>query len=200
MRPGDRVSFEVAENLTYRNQVVVPVGSPAFGEVIRSERNGMLGKSGQIEIRLLYAETPYGPVRLGGGTGAKGKDATVWSVAGAIFVAWPFIFVHGTSGYVRAGSMVPGHLEEPLTFNAVSSISQSAPAEPVGPDPVWRFPAQSKRAATGYSGPVVASRLLSIGSVAKVSDPIRRRRGAPPAVTIRCPLNTRCGAAPRARS
>lgn len=158
MKPGDRVYLEVAESLSYRGQVVVPVGAPVVGEVVRSERNGHFGKRGTIEMRLLYAETPYGPVRLSGGTAARGKAATAWSLPVAWFVSWPVIFVHGTSGYIRQGTPLTGYLAEPLTFDAAPPTPQVAMAAPVQPDDARALPARFERGAFGANTPGFASR------------------------------------------
>lgn len=158
MKPGDRVYLEVAESLSYRGQIVVPVGAPAVAEVARSESNGHFGKRGQIEIHLLYVQTPYGPVRLSGGTSSKGKEATAWSVPGAAFVAWPLIFVHGTSGYIRPGTALTGYLAESLTFTALPPAPQVATAAMAQPDDARALPARFDPDAFGAKGPGFASR------------------------------------------
>ncbi|WP_174297388.1 hypothetical protein [Sphingomonas bacterium] len=158
MKPGDRVYLEVAESLSYRGQIVVPVGAPAVAEVARSERNGHFGKKGQIEIHLLYVQTPYGPVRLSGGTSARGKEATAWSLPVAALISWPVIFVHGTSGYIRSGTAITGYLAESLTFNAAPPAPQVATAAMAQPDDARALPARFEPGAFGDKGPGFLSR------------------------------------------
>ena len=158
MKPGDRVYLEVAESLSYRGQIVVPVGAPAVAEVTRSERNGHFGKRGQIEMHLLYVQTPYGPVRLSGGTSGRGKEATAWSLPVAAFITWPAIFIHGTSGYIRPGTAITGYLAESLTFNAAPPAPQVATAAMAQPDDARALPARFEPSAFGGSGPGFASR------------------------------------------
>ena len=43
-KPGDRVYLEVAESVSFRGQVVIPVGAPAFGEVSVMERKSFRQK------------------------------------------------------------------------------------------------------------------------------------------------------------
>lgn len=141
-KPGDRLYLEVAESLTYRGQIVVPIGAPAVGEVVRSERNGHFGKKGTIEIRLLQVETPYGPARLSGGTAQNGKGAGLLSIGGAIAtLGWGPLLIHGTSGYIRNGTVVTGYLAETLLFD------EQAPAASVAmtsarPDDARQLPAR----------------------------------------------------------
>lgn len=156
-KPGERVYLETVENLVYRGQVVVPAGSPAIGEVVRSERNGHFGKKGQIEIRVMHVQTPHGPVRLGGGATSNGTSATAWSVPVGVLMAWPVFFVHGTSGYIRQGTVVNAFMAEPLTFDlspvATQTASMAVPDESARP-----LPARFDPSVFGRGGPGFASR------------------------------------------
>jgi hypothetical protein len=49
---GDRVEFVLAEDLKVGDVVVAKAGSKAFGEVSNARRSGMLGKSGELNIRM----------------------------------------------------------------------------------------------------------------------------------------------------
>ena len=121
--PGDRFYLEVAEPLVHRGQVVVPVGSIAVGEVMRSERNGHFGKRGEIDIRIDYVETPSGPVRLTGRSARQGRGQGLLSIGGALFVSWPMMFIHGTSGRVPANTRVQAYLADDLRFNLQTPVS-----------------------------------------------------------------------------
>ncbi len=127
---GDRFYLEVAEPLMYRGQVVVPVGSIAVGEVMRSERNGHFGKRGQLDIRINYVETPSGPVRLSGRTGRHGYGQELLSIGGALLVSWPMIFIHGTSGRLPAETSVTAYLADDLRFNLQPISTQAVAAMP----------------------------------------------------------------------
>ena len=128
--PGDRFYLEVAEPLVYRGQVVVPAGSLAVGEVSRAERNGMWGKRGEMGVRLLYVQTPSGPVRLSGKSEREGKDQRVLAIGGATFVWWPMLFIHGTSARLPADSGLGAYLADDLRFPLSPETRQVAAAEP----------------------------------------------------------------------
>ena len=155
-KPGDRVYLDVAESLTFRGQIVIPAGAPVVAEVVHSEPNGHFGKRGSIKLRLLYAQTPSGPVRLTGDLSDFGKNATMWSVGGAVLVAWPMVFIHGTSGYIRQGTPVTAHLAEPLVFAEQPMQAQSAAS--VRPDDAKPLPARFEPAGTGGTVPLELSR------------------------------------------
>ena len=157
MKPGDRVYLDVAENLTYRGQVVVPVGSPVVAEVGRSERNGHFGKRGTIELRMVYAETPSGPVRLTGSAMRKGTGATAWSVPAMILLNMPVLaLVHGTSGYIRQGTPITAYTAEPLLFMPQAPATEAASM--AQPDGARVLPARFDPSVFGRAAPRIASR------------------------------------------
>lgn len=125
---GDRFYLEVAEPLTYRGQVVVPAGATAVGEVMRAEANGHFGKKGKLDVRLLYVQTPHGPVRLSGRTGREGKGQGALSIVGGVLVAWPMIFIHGTSGRLPANTPITAQFAEDLRFAMTSPSMPTAMA------------------------------------------------------------------------
>lgn len=115
-RAGQRFDLVVAEPLVYRDQVVVPAGARAVGEVMRVERNGAAGKRGELAVRLLYVQTPSGPIQLSGRVERAGNSQAVLAIGGAAVVAWPMIFIHGTSARLPADTILTGYLGEDLRF------------------------------------------------------------------------------------
>ena len=157
MKPGDRVYLDVAENLSYRGQIIVPVGSPVVAEVGRSERNGHFGKRGTIELRMLYAQTPSGPVRLTGNAVRRGTAATAWSVPAMILLEAPVLaLVHGTSGYIRQGTPITAYMAEPLLFTPQPPEAQTASV--ARPDDARPLPARFDPSTFGRTQPTIASR------------------------------------------
>lgn len=124
-KPGDRVYLEVAQSISFRGQVVIPVGAPVFGEVSVMERNGHFGKKGKIGLRLIQVETPSGPVRLGGDAYKEGHSGTVASVATIVLVSWVGFVIHGTSARVMPGTPVDAFIAEPLSFAWYPGASHS---------------------------------------------------------------------------
>ena len=123
---GDRFYLEVAEPLMYRGQVVVPVGSVAVGEVSRAEPNGWFGKRGHLNVRLLYVQTPSGPVRLSGRSERAGTGQGLLSIGGAALVAWPMMFIHGTSGKIPADTSLTAYLADELRFPVQDTVASAA--------------------------------------------------------------------------
>lgn len=129
-KPGDRFYLEVAESISYRGEVVLPAGAVAVGEVVRSDRNGHFGKKGKIDIRLLYIETPNGPVRLSGRVADEGTSGAIASFATIAFVSGLGFLIHGTSAHIPFGTTVTAYLAEDMRFRTRPTLVQASPAAP----------------------------------------------------------------------
>ncbi|MDB5702472.1 MAG: hypothetical protein JWL66_2671 [Sphingomonadales bacterium] len=116
-RAGDRFFLDVAENISAKGQVVIPAGSVAVGEIIRSERNGHWGKSGKMDVRVLFIDTPNGRIPLSGQRDSRGKSGTVPVVATTLFVSIiGGALIHGTSARIPAGTPLQAYLGDDLRF------------------------------------------------------------------------------------
>ncbi len=122
-RPGDRLHLEVAQPVVFRDQVVIPAGSPVTAEVTTTQRNGHFGRKGKIEIRLIDVMTPHGPVSLAGASYDEGKSGTVASIGTMLFVTSLGFLIHGTSAYIPAGTIVNGQLNGDLRFRYSPAVT-----------------------------------------------------------------------------
>ena len=143
-KPGDRLYLEVAESVSFRGQIVIPIGAPVFAEVSRVQRNGHFGKKGKLEIRLISAETPSGPVRLSGTAYDEGKSGTAASVATMALVSGLGFLIHGTSAELAPGTPVQAYLAEPLRFTWYPEAGPRIAMEQARPDSI-------KEPAPGFS-------------------------------------------------
>lgn len=125
LKVGYRFNLEVSEPVTVNNKIVIPVGSPAMGEVVSVRNKGMWGKSGKIEVRILYVRANGLQIRLSGSMDDKGVTGTAGVVGAAVLLPVAGFFLTGTSARIPAGSNLTGFVEEdvPITF---------APGAPVG--------------------------------------------------------------------
>lgn len=118
LREGTRFNLETAEPVTLNGMTVIPVGSPAIGEVIDVKNKGMWGKSGRINVRVLYVRANGRQIRLTGVADDKGTAGTVAVVGAAVFVPVVGFFVTGTSATIPTGAAVSAFLDEdiPVAF------------------------------------------------------------------------------------
>ncbi len=136
LRVGQRVHLETSEPVIVQGVTVIPVGSPAMGEITDVKNKGMWGKSGHLGARVLYVTVNGRQIRLSGAFDDKGTAGTAGVVGAAVLLPVAGFFVTGTSATVPAGTVVKGFLDEdvPLAMAAAGpeplmvGIAASMPA------------------------------------------------------------------------
>jgi hypothetical protein len=136
LRVGDRFHLEVAEPVMVQNVVVIPVGSPAVGEITDVRNKGMWGKSGHLGARILYVTVNGRQIRLSGAFDDKGVAGGIGAVAVSAIVFLPAgFFMTGTSALVPAGTIIKSFVDEdvPLAMPVAASAPMvvGAPAAPL---------------------------------------------------------------------
>jgi hypothetical protein len=118
LRVGQHFQLAVVEAVSVGGQSVIPVGSPAVGEITEVRNKGMWGKSGHLTASLLYVSVNGRQIRLTGTFDDKGVTGTGGVVAAVLLVPVVGFFTTGTSAEIAAGSQVKGFIGEdvPLTF------------------------------------------------------------------------------------
>lgn len=139
LRIGQRIQLEVAEAVLLNNQVIIPAGSPAVGEITDVRNKGMWGKSGRINARVLYVRANGTQIRLTGQFDDKGKTGTAGVVAAIAFVPLAGFVTTGTSAKIPLGAPVTGFLDEDISvaFAPTQPTTIAVPA----PQPVQAAPA-----------------------------------------------------------
>jgi hypothetical protein len=113
LRVGQRFHLETSEPVIVQGVTVIPVGSPAVGEITDVRNKGMWGKSGHLGARVLYVTVNGRQIRLSGAFDDKGVAGGVGAalVSGIVFLPAGF-FMTGTSALVPAGSIVKSFVDE----------------------------------------------------------------------------------------
>jgi hypothetical protein len=131
LRVGQRFQMEVAANVTHNGVTVIPVGTPAIGEITEVRNKGMWGKSGYIGARVVSLRLGERHVRLSGTFDDKGVTGTGGVVAAIAFVPIAGFLTTGTSAHLPLGGQVKGFLDEDIAF------------QPPAAAPVLNVPAQA---------------------------------------------------------
>lgn len=118
LRVGQRFHLETSEPILVQGVTVIPVGSPAMGEITDVKNKGMWGKSGHLGARILYVTVNGRQIRLSGAFDDKGVAGTAGVVGAVALVPVAGFFVTGTSAKVPMGTIVKGFTDEdvPLTM------------------------------------------------------------------------------------
>jgi hypothetical protein len=132
VRIGQRFNMEVAEAVTVNGVVVVPVGSPAIGEITEVRNKGMWGKSGYIGARAVLMRLGDRTIRLSGAFDDKGVTGTGGVVASIAFLPVAGFFMTGTSAKIPMGSQFKAFIDEdvPLNFQVTAPTPMVVAAPP----------------------------------------------------------------------
>lgn len=124
LRVGHRFRLETSEPVMVQGVVVIPVGTPAVGEITDVRNKGMWGKSGHLGARLLYVTVNGRQIRLSGAFDDKGVAGGVGAVAVSALVFLPAgFFMTGTSARVPSGTIIKGFVDEDVSL----AIQSGAP-------------------------------------------------------------------------
>jgi hypothetical protein len=125
LRVGQRFRMETSEPVMVQGAVVIPVGSPAVGEITDVRNKGMWGKSGHLAGRVLYVTVNGRQIRMSGAFDDKGVAGGIGAVAmSAIVFAPAGFFMTGTSAKVPVGAAIKGFVDEDVQL----SLAAAAPA------------------------------------------------------------------------
>lgn len=137
LRVGDRFRLEVAEPVLVQGLTVIPVGTPAVGEITEVRNKGMWGKSGRFTARFLYMTVNGRQIRLNGDFDDKGRAGGVGAVAVSALVFLPAgFFMTGTSARLPAGTQLGGLVDEDIPLILPTQAAAPPPlavALPVAP-------------------------------------------------------------------
>ncbi|MCL6729485.1 hypothetical protein [Sphingomonas hankyongi] len=145
LRVGGRFHLETSEPVMVQGVNVIPVGSPAVGEITDVRNKGMWGKSGHLGARILYVTVNGRQIRMSGAFDDKGVAGGVGAalVSGIVFLPAGF-FMTGTSALVPAGTIIKAFVDEdvPLAM-PVASQAPMVVGAPAAPMQVQAAPAAS---------------------------------------------------------
>ena len=128
-RVGQRINLEVAAPVEVEGQVVIPAGTPAWGELTGVRNKGMWGKSGKLDAQLLFMRLNGRQIRLSGAFDDKGVTGTGAVVGAVLLLPIAGFFMTGTSALLPKGGTVGGFIDEdvPLAFAAASAAPMQVP-------------------------------------------------------------------------
>lgn len=127
LRVGQHFRMETAEPVIVQGVTVIPVGSPAVGEITDVRNKGMWGKSGHFGARILHVSVNGRQIRLSGSFDDKGVAGGIGAAAMSAIVFLPAgFFMTGTSAKLPIGAAVKGFVDEDIPL-----AMAVAPPEPM---------------------------------------------------------------------
>jgi hypothetical protein len=123
-QPGLIFKLRVNKPVVIDGRTVIPVGTPAFGEVTSATDAGGLGKSGRMTARLLNIRHAGVELPLEGQMNAKGRGAGSAGVA-VIFTGVMGLFHRGNNAKIKAGEIISGFVAKDVEVPEPAPIAAS---------------------------------------------------------------------------
>jgi len=114
---GDSVELTLDEDLKVGGVIVAKAGCKALGEVTNAEKSGMLGKAGQLNLRLEYLKVGDAKVRLRGSKGKEGQSGTTSAIVLTVLFGPIGLIKHGKNVEIRQGTPLNAFVAEDVTLS-----------------------------------------------------------------------------------
>ncbi len=109
---GDRFSVTLDEPIKLADGTVIPAGYRGVGEVTTAEHKGMMGKGGQLNVRLNYLSIGDIHLHLRASQGAAGKDSIGATVALTVLFGPIGLIKHGHDVEIQQGQKITAFVDE----------------------------------------------------------------------------------------
>jgi hypothetical protein len=116
----DPVNFVVAEDLVVDGFIVARAGTFATGSVSHSKRAGMLGKAGELNIRLSHLKCGDRKIKLRGSQGKEGQGKEGTAVALTVLFGPIGLIKHGKNVEVKEGAPLVAYVDEDYTLPRIA--------------------------------------------------------------------------------
>jgi len=118
---GDQVTLVLTEDLKVGDVVVVKAGAKAIGEVTNAHKSEMMGKGGELNMRLDYLKVGNARVHLRGNKGGEGNSGVGGAIALTALVGIFGLLHHGKEIKVQKGTPLHAYIAEDISLPPVIS-------------------------------------------------------------------------------
>ncbi len=116
---GDPVNLVLAEDLKVGNVVVAKAGAPAIGEVTNAKKSGMMGKAGELNIRVDYMRVGDAKIKLRGSKGKEGESGVTSTVVLTVLFGPIGLIKHGHNIEIKKGSQIKVYVADNIALKPV---------------------------------------------------------------------------------
>src|SRR5580704_13983229 len=145
---GDRVDFEVAEEISVNRIVVIPKDSPASGTVITAQKKRRMGRAGKLDVTIDSVQLVDGEkATLRAVKESQGGSHTGIMAGGMVatsLIVWPaapvFLLMHGKDVTIPRGTEVTAYVSgdvklDPAKFQPAPFVPAAPPVPTTQPVP-----------------------------------------------------------------
>jgi hypothetical protein len=115
---GDTINLLLDEDLKVGSVVVAKAGSKAVGTVTHAKKAGMMGKAGELNMRLEYLKVGDDRVKIRGSKSKEGEGKEGTAVALTVLFGPLGLIKHGKNVDVKEGTPLTAFLDQDYTIPA----------------------------------------------------------------------------------
>ena len=109
---GDTFAISTDEEIRLPDGTVIPAGFRGKGEVTEAHKKGMLGKAGELSVRLDYVRIGDVRVHLRADKSAEGKNSVTTTVVLTLLITPLFLMHHGHEIVFPKGQLITGYIDQ----------------------------------------------------------------------------------------
>lgn len=113
---GDPVAFVLDDDLKVGNVVVAKAGSKAFGAVTNAKKSGMMGKAGELNVRLDYLKVGDSKIHLRGTKDKEGASGTTGAIVLTVLFGPIGLIKHGKNIDIPQGAPLAAYVADDITL------------------------------------------------------------------------------------
>ncbi|WP_433975150.1 hypothetical protein [Tunturiibacter lichenicola] len=113
---GDPVTLTLVDDLKVGDIVVAKAGDKAIGEVTKAEKSGMMGKAGDLSIRLNYLKAGDVRIKLRGTKGKEGESGTTGAVVLTVLFGPIGLIKHGKNVEIKQGQSLHAFVGDDISL------------------------------------------------------------------------------------
>jgi len=115
----DPVNLVLDEDLKVGDVIVAKAGAKALGTITHAKKAGMMGKGGELNMRLEYVIAGDTRVRLRGTKGKEGEGKVGTAVALTVLFGPIGLIKHGKEVEIKEGTPLAAYVDRDTTVQAV---------------------------------------------------------------------------------
>ena len=113
---GDSVTFELVDDIKVGGVVVAKAGLKGVGEVTKASKAGMMGKAGDLAIRLDYLKDGDNKIRLRGSKGKEGESGVTGAVVLTVLFGPIGLIKHGHDVEIKEGQALHAFVSDDIAL------------------------------------------------------------------------------------
>lgn len=115
---GDTVNLILAEDLKVGDVVVIKAGAKAVGTITHAKKAGMMGRAGELNMRLEYLLAGDARVKIRGNKGKEGEGKEGTAVALTVLFGPIGLIKHGKNVEIASNTPLPAYLDQDYSIPA----------------------------------------------------------------------------------